>query len=66
MLKYFFKIVMAVFEIIHAAFGLVKSNAVVTTMQVFSRVWVLWGIMDPLLKVQINVGCSILIFDKMS
>jgi len=31
------------FEIFHALFGLVRSPVFVTTMQVSSRLWVVWG-----------------------
>jgi len=36
----------AVLEVFHAIFGLVKSPWVVALMQVFSRVWTLWAVMD--------------------
>merc|ERR1712226_1695275 len=52
----------AVLEILHAATGLVKSNPILTTFQVFSRVIVLWGIVYPIVKVQINLGCALLLF----
>jgi len=34
----------AVLEIVHAALGLVRSNPVVTAVQVWSRVFLVWGI----------------------
>ncbi|GMH34199.1 hypothetical protein BSKO_02033 [Bryopsis sp. KO-2023] len=34
----------AMLEILHAAVGLVRSPVMLTFMQVFSRVWILWGI----------------------
>jgi very-long-chain (3R)-3-hydroxyacyl-CoA dehydratase len=37
---------MAVLEVLHAMLGLVKSPWTVAFMQVFSRVWTLWAIMD--------------------
>ena len=33
-------------EILHAATGIVKSGVVTTFMQVFSRVWTLWAVME--------------------
>jgi len=36
---------MAVMEILHAVFGVVKSSAATTALQVFSRVWILWAVM---------------------
>eukprot|EP01035_Chromulina_nebulosa_P039453 gene39453-53343_t len=36
----------AVIEIFHSIVGLVKSPWVTTFMQVFSRVWTLWAVMD--------------------
>ena len=52
----------AVFEIIHAATGLVRSNPILTTFQVFSRLIVLWGVIYPIVKVQINLGCALALF----
>jgi len=52
----------AVLEILHAATGLVRSNPILTTFQVFSRVIVLWGVIYPIVKVQINLGCALLLF----
>ena len=36
----------ACMEILHSLLGLVKSPWFTTTLQVFSRVWVLWAIID--------------------
>jgi len=36
----------AVLEVLHAALGLVRSSAMVTLMQVFSRVAVTWAVVD--------------------
>merc|ERR1712226_1554351 len=52
----------AVLEILHAATGLVRSNPILTTFQVFCRVIVLWGVIYPIVKVQINLGCALLLF----
>jgi len=52
----------AIFEILHAATGLVRSNPILTTFQVFSRLIVLWGVIHPIVKVQINLGCALALF----
>ena len=46
----------AVLEILHSATGLVPSSAILTAFQVFSRIFILWGVMVPIVKVQINLG----------
>jgi very-long-chain (3R)-3-hydroxyacyl-CoA dehydratase len=38
---------LAVLEIFHSLFGIVKSPVVTTTVQVFSRIFVLWGFLRP-------------------
>nr|CCA21662.1 conserved hypothetical protein [Albugo laibachii Nc14] len=35
---------LAVLEIVHSAYGLVRSPLFSTTLQVFSRLWLVWGI----------------------
>jgi len=52
----------AILEIFHAAVGLVPSSVILTTFQVFSRQIVLWGVIVPIVKVQINMGCAMCIF----
>ncbi|KAL8572571.1 hypothetical protein ACOMHN_017205 [Nucella lapillus] len=42
----------AVMEIVHSAVGLVKSNPVLTGFQVFSRVFLLWGVVWSVPQVQ--------------
>ncbi|KAG1660348.1 hypothetical protein FOA52_014401 [Chlamydomonas sp. UWO 241] len=37
----------AVMEIVHSAIGVVRSPLFVTATQVFSRLWILWGIVVP-------------------
>ncbi|TGZ56446.1 hypothetical protein CRM22_010163 [Opisthorchis felineus] len=41
---------LALVEILHACLRLVKSSPVVTALQLMSRVFVVWGIMLPLMK----------------
>ncbi|KAG2499318.1 hypothetical protein HYH03_002896 [Edaphochlamys debaryana] len=36
----------AVMEIVHSALGVVRSPVMITGMQVFSRLWVVWGIIN--------------------
>lgn len=42
----------AIFEVVHAIIGIVKSNAITTTMQVFSRVWTLWAVVNVCVNAQ--------------
>ncbi|KAK7092168.1 very-long-chain (3R)-3-hydroxyacyl-CoA dehydratase 2-like [Littorina saxatilis] len=42
----------AVMEMVHSAIGLVKSNPVLTGFQVFSRVFLLWGVVWSVPEVQ--------------
>lgn len=51
----------AILEVVHCAIGLVPSSAILTFFQVLSRVAVLWGVMVPIVKVQINLGCAMLL-----
>ncbi|PNW85014.1 hypothetical protein CHLRE_03g167924v5 [Chlamydomonas reinhardtii] len=37
----------ALLEVVHSAIGLVRSPVMITAMQVASRIWVLWGIINP-------------------
>ncbi|KAG2443040.1 hypothetical protein HYH02_009455 [Chlamydomonas schloesseri] len=37
----------ALLEVVHSAIGLVRSPVMITAMQVSSRIWVLWGIINP-------------------
>ncbi|KXZ56690.1 hypothetical protein GPECTOR_1g621 [Gonium pectorale] len=37
----------AILEVVHSAVGLVRSPVMITGMQVASRLWVLWGIINP-------------------
>jgi len=52
----------AVLEILHAATGMVKSNPVVTLQQVFSRVYILWLILELLPPSRLSVGVLLLMF----
>ncbi|PVD32391.1 hypothetical protein C0Q70_07825 [Pomacea canaliculata] len=45
----------AVLEIVHSSLGLVKSNPILTTFQVFSRVFLLWGVVWSVPQVQTEV-----------
>ncbi|XP_070534942.1 very-long-chain (3R)-3-hydroxyacyl-CoA dehydratase 2-like [Ptychodera flava] len=49
----------AVFEIIHAAIGIVPSSVMLTAFQVFSRVFLLWGIVHSVPQVQDKIGVTI-------
>ncbi|KAJ8020322.1 Very-long-chain (3R)-3-hydroxyacyl-CoA dehydratase 2 [Holothuria leucospilota] len=42
----------AVLEIFHCAVGIVRSSAFLTGMQVFSRVFIVWGVTHSVLEVQ--------------
>merc|ERR1712025_1002270 len=46
----------AVFEIAHAALGLVRSNVVLTAFQVWSRVFLVWGITYSVPDIQDTVA----------
>ncbi|CAI9721039.1 Hypothetical predicted protein [Octopus vulgaris] len=46
----------AVLEVLHVAIGIVKSNLRMTFFQVFSRLFVVWGIMQHVPEAQENVG----------
>jgi len=46
----------AVFEIVHAALGLVRSNPVLTAFQVWSRVFLVWGITYSVPEIQNTVA----------
>lgn len=46
----------ALLEILHAVFGLVKSNPIITAVQVYSRLFVLWGIIYSVPEIQNSVG----------
>lgn len=45
----------AVLEVVHSLVGLVKSPWVTALMQVFSRVWTLWAVMNISTEVQQSV-----------
>lgn len=53
-------------QILHAAFGFVRSSAVLTTMQVFSRTALLWFVVEPIFQVfslslpVLNISCELL------
>jgi len=49
---------MALFEIFHSASGLVRTSTILTFLHVTSRLLVLWWIINPIVKVQINLGCA--------
>ena len=51
----------AVLEIVHAMLGMVKSNVLLTFMQVFSRVGIVWGVIQPVKEVHDQAGFSMLL-----
>ncbi|XP_071452115.1 very-long-chain (3R)-3-hydroxyacyl-CoA dehydratase hpo-8 [Hetaerina americana] len=52
----------AVLEILHAALGFVHSNVLITTLQVFSRVMAVCGVLIPFEESQQSFGFVFLIF----
>ncbi|KAI8506133.1 hypothetical protein Bbelb_164860 [Branchiostoma belcheri] len=52
---------LALLEIIHAALGIVPSNVLLTAFQVFSRVFLVWGVMHPFKEAQTSLGASLCI-----
>ncbi|XP_076820049.1 very-long-chain (3R)-3-hydroxyacyl-CoA dehydratase 2-like [Clavelina lepadiformis] len=51
----------AILEILHAIVGLVRSNAIFTFLQVFSRVGIVWAVIWPVVEVQDNIGVPMLL-----
>lgn len=47
---------LAVLEVVHVAFGLVKSSLVTTAMQVASRLVLVWGVVQPFPAAAATVG----------
>jgi len=52
----------AVMEILHAAIGIVKSNVILTTFQVFSRVFMVWGVLEISPPSTVSIGVPLLLF----
>ncbi|CAL8113475.1 unnamed protein product [Orchesella dallaii] len=52
----------AVLEILHAAIGIVKSNVILTTFQVFSRVFVVWCVLEVSPPSTVSIGVPLLLF----
>merc|ERR1739848_270134 len=52
----------AALEILHAAFGLVRSNVQITFQQVFSRLFITWGILYLLPTSRSSIGVICLLF----
>uniref|UniRef100_A0A0N5BK88 Very-long-chain (3R)-3-hydroxyacyl-CoA dehydratase n=1 Tax=Strongyloides papillosus TaxID=174720 RepID=A0A0N5BK88_STREA len=52
----------AILEIIHCAIGFVRSPVGTTLMQVYSRVFVVWGILYAVKSSQVSIGVPMLIF----
>ncbi|CAH1247933.1 HACD2 [Branchiostoma lanceolatum] len=52
---------LALLEIVHAALGIVPSNVLLTAFQVFSRVFLLWGVAHPFKEAQTSLGMSLCI-----
>lgn len=51
----------AVLEIFHCMFGIVRSSAFLTAMQVFSRVFTVWGVTHSVREVQDEPGVALYI-----
>lgn len=51
---------LALLEIVHAATGLVRSNPVLTGFQVFSRIFMVWGIIYVVEEARDQVGFALL------
>ncbi|XP_055339758.1 very-long-chain (3R)-3-hydroxyacyl-CoA dehydratase hpo-8-like isoform X2 [Paramacrobiotus metropolitanus] len=52
---------LAVAEIVHAAVGFVKSSPLLTGFQVFSRVFVVWAVLDYSVEARDSVGFPMLL-----
>uniref|UniRef100_A0A0K0EUH8 Very-long-chain (3R)-3-hydroxyacyl-CoA dehydratase n=1 Tax=Strongyloides venezuelensis TaxID=75913 RepID=A0A0K0EUH8_STRVS len=52
----------AILEIVHCAIGFVRSPVGTTLMQVYSRVFVVWGILYAVKSSQVSIGVPMLIF----
>ncbi|CAL8104301.1 unnamed protein product [Orchesella dallaii] len=52
----------ALLEILHAAIGIVKSNVILTTLQVFSRVFVVWCVLEVSPPSTVSIGIPLLLF----
>jgi len=52
----------AVLEIVHAAVGMVRSNPVITALQVYSRVFLVWGICHSFPQIQNTVAVPMFLF----
>merc|ERR1711892_643096 len=52
----------AVMEIVHAAVGLVRSGVSTTAMQVFSRIFLLWGVLILVPEVQTEMAVTSMLF----
>ena len=51
----------AILEIVHTLIGIVRSNIVLTTIQVFSRVFIVWGILMTVEESQECIGFAMLL-----
>jgi len=52
---------LAILEIVHVAIKLVRSNPLFTFMQVFSRLYVLWGVLIPIEESRNSTGVIMLL-----
>ncbi|KAB7500478.1 Very-long-chain (3R)-3-hydroxyacyl-CoA dehydratase hpo-8 [Armadillidium nasatum] len=52
---------LAILEIFHSLFGIVKSSVVTTTVQLFSRVFVVWGILNIAQSSQMSIGLPLIL-----
>ncbi|XP_041360875.1 very-long-chain (3R)-3-hydroxyacyl-CoA dehydratase 2-like [Gigantopelta aegis] len=51
----------AILEIVHCAVGFVRSNVLLTAIQVYSRVFVVWAVIHSVSIVQVNNGFLMLL-----
>jgi len=58
----FLKSIFSTFQILHAAIGIVKSNVLLTFFQVFSRVYVVWCVLEISPPSTVSIGVPMLMF----
>uniref|UniRef100_T1JCW2 Very-long-chain (3R)-3-hydroxyacyl-CoA dehydratase n=1 Tax=Strigamia maritima TaxID=126957 RepID=T1JCW2_STRMM len=46
----------AILEVVHSAIGIIPSNPLMTFMQIYSRVFVVWGIIVPVERAKLSLG----------
>jgi len=52
---------LAILEIVHTIIGIVPSNVLLTFFQVFSRIFVLWGVLNLSPPAQVSAGVPLLL-----